>query len=716
VIFEATVLPNYLANSYFPTDLLREADIAAVGTRRATGLYQTAKRPPEERSTKTYLLAGDERALNSVADLLRDPRPDRGQRARAQESLRQFDTIQLPTPDEILKAEPDAPPGDRVTWEAVLHPAIDTYGNVNEGERRVVLEKWSAWIAQLGGDVATEYQRVIKGLTFVPVLLATEHGSDAARFNPLRALRPMPQVRPIPVGPLRVVSTTQRAPAAPESQRPRSDIRIAAFDGGLAPGLPQLAPFAQNIDLTPEPPEKGAVAHGTMVTSALLYGPLESGVPINTPYVGVDHFRVVPAPSVGAIPDVDLYWILQCIDDQLARYDYPVVNLSLGPDLSVEDDDEPHAWTARLDELAEERGILFVSAVGNNGERDAYAGLNRLQVPADMVNGIGVGACDCRAPQEPWRRAAYSAVGPGRPGARMQPIGVAFGGVDGHPFLGVAPGGFIGEGKGTSFAAPAAAHGLSSLLAILGRTIATPDVLRTFAIHFAEPSSGVTPEEAGFGRLQEHYETIWNCSAEEVSVLYRDSISRDQAIALPFPLPVEVVAGRTVELQWTLAFLTPTDPTDPVDYARAGIEVAFRPHSRRYSFRRPNAQNAVVLDSQLDYAAVVEELKAGAIPSALPVTGTSERRRNEALRRDEGKWETALSFTRRMRASSLYEPQVTVTYVARESGSLVAAPPLDFAMLVSIRAPHGVLLYDAVRQRYPALAPIPTELPIRVQT
>src|SRR4051794_1610510 len=44
VVFQATVLPNYLAASYFPTDLLRSLDLVPIGARRATAMYRTATR------------------------------------------------------------------------------------------------------------------------------------------------------------------------------------------------------------------------------------------------------------------------------------------------------------------------------------------------------------------------------------------------------------------------------------------------------------------------------------------------------------------------------------------------------------------------------------------------------------------------------------------------------------------------------------------------
>jgi len=715
VILEASVLPNYLANSYFPAELFRQADLVPVGTRAATAPYETAKHPPEERPTKAYLLAGDERSLSMIAGLLRGEGDARGPAAAVRESLRQLDLIRLPLAEEVLRSQPPTHEGELITWEAVLHPPIAATGRPSESERGAIMEKWTSWVKSLGGEVAEKYERTIKGMTFMPVRLPSDAGPEAVRFNPLRALRPMPHIRPIPTSPLRIRTTKGQPPLPPPGQRPQSDVRVAVFDGGVDETVPHLAPFASNIDLTPEPPEPDAVAHGTMVTGAVLYGPLEAGQQLATPDVGVDHYRVVPAPSSEPW-DVDLFWILDRIEEVITQNDYRVVNLSLGPELCVDENDEPHAWTARLDELTGERGTLFISAVGNNGERDAASGQNRVQVPADMVNGIGVGSCDCRAPDTPYQRAGYSAVGPGRPGARIQPVGVAFGGADGKTFQGLTRGGVFAEAQGTSFATPVATHGLGALTALLGASAATPDMLRAFAIHFAEPDANTAPEQVGFGRLLERYDTRWECAPQEITVLYQDSITRDQAIALPFPLPADAVKGRTLELRWTLAFVAPTDPTDAVDYTQCGLEVTFRPHARRYNFRNPETGKSVELDSEEDYREVAEQLRTGAIPSLLPSPRSSQRHRNEALLREEGKWETALHFTKRMRASSLFQPQLTVSYLAREAGTLVAAPPLSFSMLVSIKAPQGVQLYDAVRQHYPLLTPLSTQLPLRIRT
>jgi hypothetical protein len=214
----------------------------------------------------------------------------------------------------------------------------------------------------------------------------------------------------------------------------------------------------------------------------------------------------------------------------------------------------------------------------------------------------------------------------------------------------------------------------------------------------------------------ESYDERWNCEENEAHVLYRDTIERNQVVSLPIPLPDAAVAKRTIDLIWTVVFTAPTDPSDAVDYTQAGLEVAFRPHGRRYTFRNPTTNKSVELDVQEQSEEVLRQLGDGAIPSVLPATKSSDRRRNEALRREEGKWETALHYSKRMRASSLFAPQLTVNYLAREDGTLTAAPPLSYAMLVSVRAPRGVKLYDAVRQHYPVLTPLAARLPLRLRS
>src|SRR4051812_41774532 len=62
LLFEATVLPNYLANSHFPGALFDEIGVVAVGTRTARGEYVTPSTVEEDAPAKTYVLSGDDEA------------------------------------------------------------------------------------------------------------------------------------------------------------------------------------------------------------------------------------------------------------------------------------------------------------------------------------------------------------------------------------------------------------------------------------------------------------------------------------------------------------------------------------------------------------------------------------------------------------------------------------------------------------------------------
>jgi hypothetical protein len=91
----------------------------------------------------------------------------------------------------------------------------------------------------------------------------------------------------------------------------------------------------------------------------------------------------------------------------------------------------------------------------------------------------------------------------------------------------------------------------------------------------------------------------------------------------------------------------------------------------------------------------------------------------ETERRDDGKWETAARADDSMRASSLLEPAFDLHFLARDSGSLTppgTALALPYTLLVSVKAPVGVALYDRIRQTTPLLSPlvVPVDVPIEV--
>ncbi|WP_407470007.1 S8 family serine peptidase [Xanthomonas campestris pv. raphani] len=81
------------------------------------------------------------------------------------------------------------------------------------------------------------------------------------------------------------------------------------------------------------------------------------------------------------------------VEEVLLSRQYQFINLSLGPDLPI-DDTDVHAWTSVIDDLLSDGDTLMTVAVGNNGEMDRAVGNARVQVPADAVNALAVGAAN----------------------------------------------------------------------------------------------------------------------------------------------------------------------------------------------------------------------------------------------------------------------------------------------------------------------------------
>jgi hypothetical protein len=696
ILFQATLFPNYLAASYFPSHLFSELDLVPVGSRSATAVYKTRTSERPDALTKSLILAGTDESLDSFVALAGSSVVTRSFRAAA-DQLRELAEVRLARPEEVLGPREYPDTGELLDLEAVLHPGAGSRSDRLSPVDDETFEKWVAFVEELNGQVIVDYRRTVGGLTFVPVRLVDAAVRQTVEFNPLRSLRPLPSMRPVVPGILR---STGMSVVAPVDPTPAAETKVAIFDGGTE--ATAVLPTCTVVDVTSEPSDSLYCDHGSGVTAAVLYGNIEPDGILPAPSVHATHYRVVPHPNAGNDPEV--YWVLDQIE-RVVRAEQPdIVNLSLGPNISVEDSEEPNRWTSTLDELAYEHDVLFVVAAGNNGEEDRATGLNRVQVPADMANGLSVGACNVHHPEQHWLRASYSAVGPGRAGSRVQPSGVQFGGDGARPFYGVMPDGRLKATCGTSFAAPLVTHALSRLGGLLGRDRTTLNNLRAFAVHLADRHHQHEEMvlEIGHGRFAHDFEPALAVDARECLVLYEDHLDRNELVALPLPVPGGVDQG-IIELAWTLVVTSPTEPSQPLEYTRASLDVVFRPHDQRYVLTKEGSRRTVDVseDQELVGSLYADGYEIGSAPATLAVPGSYG---TEDERRDSGKWETVRHFRRRFRASSLRNPQLELAYLAREGGLLAqVAPPIDYTLLVSVRGPASLDLYSMVRAQFSVL-------------
>lgn len=676
-VVSITLNPEYIAKSYFPADLFRSIGVEAIGSRpvKITPAKRSKDRPSEEAVTTELFVVGKRAAFANWARHL----PQWAESTRGAERLPAIETVSAPSRDEKIKGA--LPSKGNVVFEVVLH------ADGLEGEVRA-LAAFRDYLAELSIDAPLNRRFYAGGLCFVELDAPAAAAPQIAAFTLVRAVRRMPPLRMLrPTIPRAAVPSHQLT--LPYAQAVDTTIRAAIFDGGIPDNHPITA-WATPIDATGVGnPDPESLQHGVHVTSAFLFGHLDPTMPVPRPFCYVDHYRVLDDKPI-ADPH-ELFDVLQRIDNALATVDYDFINLSLGPELPVEDDDV-HAWTAVIDSWLARKNALMTVAVGNGGELNAAAGLNRIQVPSDAVNALAIGAVD--SPDKIWNRAPYSCVGPGRSPGLKKPDLVAFGGSLQRPFLVVSPDdtpSLEGTG-GTSFASPSTLRMGAGVRAHFGSGLSLL-AIKALLVHSAEPSD-LPHDEVGWGRLARDLDSIVLCDDDCVRVVYQGEISPAKYVRAPIPVPASEMAGK-VEIAATLCYATAVDPHHPGNYTRAGLEPAFRPHSeKRKNTDQLHANTKSFFGTKK--SGVTEDL----------------------LRRDAMKWENCQHSSLTMQGKSLKNPVFDIHYNARMEGHNDApSDALKYALVVTVRAKRVADLYDQIVRRYRTqleqIRPV-VEIPIRV--
>jgi hypothetical protein len=385
--------------------------------------------------------------------------------------------------------------------------------------------------------------------------------------------------------------------------------------------------------------------------------------------------------------------------------------LSFGPNKPIEDD-EIDPFTATLDRLAYEEDILFIVAVGNEGQlSEPY---NRIQPPADAVNGLGVGAYIYDGKGTPVR-APYSCSGPGRSGNAVKPDIHMFGGWSDQPFCVFKPGG-NGEctyTMGTSFSAPLACGMAGNLLyrADDPETI-TPQTAKALMIHKAF-KDGWEPEY-GWGPLSCDLDELMTCPQNHVTLLYNGKLRLGKRTHLPIPFFNDIAEKGQARFTWTLVYATDVAPSMPDEYTLGGTQVTFRPHEDIYTydyndkkFRINKTENPAEF-ADLQRRGLIKKDK-------LPVTDSGIGSKHsmfltEEQRRSIGVWDTTKHYWTKMKHfTSLKNPVIDIHAQARSDwyyDETVRPSHLTYACVVSIELKKDLELYQLIRKRIPELVEV----------
>lgn len=650
--------PEYVAKSYFPSGLMDAFQLRPVGSRstRVTPERRSKGRLPQEKTSTELFVAGSRKSFRALLAALPNIVPNTPE-AAALPAVEIFSAI---TPDDKIK--PTSVHAKSIPLEVVLHASGTPNG-------AAILDGFQSYLAEFGLSADLDHRFQVGGLCFLRMEAPKDLIDEVASFSFLRLVREMPRLRmlePVVRGLPASVGKTQLLEAEPVDPK----IRVAVFDGGFPKKSP-LDAWVTRLE-TPRLADRvpDYVEHGYQVTSALLLGHLPAGAVAPRPYVHVDNYRVVDKNSGKNLHLFDVLERITTTLDSTPKYDF--INLSLGPHLPVEDDDV-HVWTAVLDEYLADGVTVATIAAGNTGLHDAGARLNRVQVPADCVNALSIGACDRLGAN--WCRAPYSSIGPGRSPGLVKPDVVAFGGSEHQPYHVLKPGGlFLMPQCGTSFAAPHALRLGTGVKAHFGGML-NALAIRALLVHTSEESNH-DQAHVGWGKVRDHLDELVVCPPGVVRVVYQGELTAGKYIRATIPMPDEPLKGKVI-LRATCCYATAVDTAHPSNYTRAGLEFFFRPHEDVFADGAVNAKSKPLFSQSKLFAT------------------------EDELRRDAHKWETCLHSTRSMLAKSLKRPVLDIHYLARDEGkAMKEVAKIQYALIVTVESRRHKDLYDQVVRKY----------------
>lgn len=674
VVARVAIHPAFLAKSYFPGAMLEGAGLVSVGSRTVTmrPRNRVREKDPIEVESTEFFVAGKRQAMRAFPAYAKGLSDDKALQFAEIEQFAPF------LPAEHIK-------GGGADHSRVFEVGLHILPGASEERLRAY---FIAYARECGFLVNEELVFGAGGLVFLAVEGDEKGLHELAKFTMIRVLRPMPRLRgarPVPRGNSPAL-TFQQSGLDPVSREPK----VAILDGGL-PKEHALGSYVRRYFQADSDAHDvlDYLHHGLAVTSAFLFGPIEPEATAARPYAAVDHYRVLDARSDEEDP-YELFRTLANVEEVLLSRQYQFINLSLGPDMAVEDH-EVHAWTSVIDQILSDGETLMSVAVGNNGQRDDLTGLSRIQVPGDCVNALSVGAADQRGAS--WGRAPYSAKGPGRSPGRRKPDLLAFGGSPKEYFhvaaLGIRPEAVAN--LGTSFAAPLALRSAVGIRAILGDAV-HPLTTKALLVHGCEVRPTDDPNEVGWGRVPEDINRLITCEDGVARIIYQGELRPGKYLRARVPLPKEALTGK-VTLRATFCYASPVDPQDAAAYTKAGLDITFRPHQDK---KKPGATQANST-------------------TFFPLT---EFHTEAELRADLGKWETVLHAQSKFFGSSLNEPVFDVHYNARDAGGPQGsgAQRIRYALVLTVIAPNHPNLHQDILDAHVVLQSLVPQiaLPIRI--
>lgn len=660
--------PSYLAKSYYPRKLFTRFGMRDIGSKslQVTPDKWGIQDPPQSGLSSCVYVAGTKAQYKNMLHELTN--------GEIEESILQL----IRTIEEINLFEAEEKIKNLDGSNNVYRLEVVIHASSNENN---IISAFNNYVSNLGGKSELEKVKNVGGLTFLPVTINRGSEKKLAEFSHLRVLRSIPKLRISKPNVIRdIIKDTVHLP---KNFTLSEKFKVCVFDGGI--GENHLLSGLINEIIPPDVKKSHPtyLSHGSEVCSTYLFGDYDTNnKKLDVPFTSVDIVRVI---SEDDNSDPDLFDVLTRIENTLAQRKYKYFNLSLGPQIAIEDD-EVHVWTSVLDKYLQDGHCLAIVAIGNDG--DLPENLGRIQPPSDMVNSLSVGAANSKA--ETWCRASYSCTGPGRSPGLVKPDGVIFGGSDEQPFYLYSPlvNSIVGT-VGTSYSAPYAMRIAAGVDALTDFNL-NPNTVKALLVHNAETNEHLQ-SEVGWGRFSHSPEEILECLEDEATIIFQGELLPNQHLRIPVTIP-EGIDCTWVHLKATFCVNAITDPEHPLHYTRSGLDITFRANQKRSRDDQEHPDTKTFFSDKNLYNTEQE------------------------LREDAYKWETTISRYQRFKLSTLDNPVFDVKYHAREQGASPngTTEPIKYSCILTIRTQGDSSLYNSILQQNQTLQAIKVQGRIQI--